>query len=95
MSDGRNVARTSWIVVSIAALSLAVFAGIASQFNEHDMTACSPYKDRAAEGFGNNVNLSLPGGGTVTIQNFRNGAGGIMLANRPVDPSLPLAELKC
>lgn len=90
MTDRNFAARAVSISLSLAALVWVVVSGVQHQSIAPDPAACSPHN-----GHKRDLSITLPTGGTVMLQNFSNGAGGIMLTTRPVDPSLILAEVKC
>jgi len=98
MSHRSLAVHALWISVALVTLASVLVAGIQRQPDVADSDACSFYKGQASEGYkraGSTLFLGLPGGGKVTLQNFRNGAGGIMLTIPSADPSLPRAEIKC
>jgi hypothetical protein len=90
MTDRNFAARALSISLSLAVLVWVVVSGIWHQSVAPETAACSTHN-----GHKRDLSITLPTGGTVTLQNFSNGAGGIMLTTRSVDPSLALAEIKC
>src|SRR5690348_7003448 len=96
MSDRIFASRAFRISLSIAALAWIVVVVI--QWLEPEPTACGLYKGQSSEGYersGNNVLIKIPTGGAVTLQNFTNGAAGIMLTTRSADPARNIAGVKC